>query len=126
MIMHPGEAFSVYAMWQPEKWTLNCWYINLQESYCRTEIGFDTTDNMLDIVISPDMSQWQLKDEDELDEAERGGVYSTAEAEQIRQTGKKAIEILLGERRDFYGQWQHWSPPKDWIILELHSNWNKL
>ncbi|HTX78400.1 MAG TPA: DUF402 domain-containing protein, partial [Longilinea sp.] len=31
MLIVPGEAFSIYAMWQAKTTDLNCWYINLQE-----------------------------------------------------------------------------------------------
>jgi len=48
------------------------------------------------------------------------------EAEQIRQTANEAVELLLGERREFYQQWLNWNPPTQWIIPKLPANWNQI
>ncbi|MBK9208530.1 MAG: DUF402 domain-containing protein [Anaerolineales bacterium] len=61
----PSDSFSTYIMWDTGTKNLDCWYVNLQEPVHRTKIGFDTMDNMLDVVISPDMTTWEWKDEDE-------------------------------------------------------------
>ena len=81
---------------------LVCWYINLQDPIRRTEIGFDTMDHMLDVVISPDMDSWEWKDEDELAAAEKAGIGSKEKAQAIRQEAERAIELLTVERRSFY------------------------
>ena len=73
MLIVPDEAFSTYIMWETGTKNLKCWYINLQEPIRRTSIGFDTMDNMLDVVISPDMSKWHWKDDDEFAEAQKLG-----------------------------------------------------
>lgn len=126
MLTIPEESFSIYVMWQAGHTMLDCWYINIQDALKRTKIGFDTMDHMLDIVVSPDMSEWQWKDEDEFSEAESKGIYSTDEAEQIRSAGVKAIEALRGDRRDFYERWQYWKPPAEWQIPSLTANWDKI
>ncbi len=76
----PGEAHAIYLMWETGQNILRCWYVDLHEPYRRTATGFDTMDHLLDIVISPDLSKWKWKDEDEFEQAIAIGVYSPQEA----------------------------------------------
>jgi protein associated with RNAse G/E len=126
MLIVPGESFSIYAMWDTESKVLVCWYINLQEPIRHTSIGFDTMDHMLDIVVSPDLSSWKWKDDDEFAEAERIGFYTPQAAAQIRHTGEKAADQLLSERRSFYQKWETWQPPPGWEIPQLSPEWDKI
>ena len=58
-----GSAHAVELMWKAGTGQFNCWYVHLQEPRRRTKIGFDTMDQMLDIVIyNPDRKQWRWKD----------------------------------------------------------------
>ncbi len=123
MLIVPGEAFSVYLMWEAHARHLDCWYINLQEPIRRTSIGFDTMDHMLDVVISPDMSEWKWKDEDEFQEAARTGLYSPAKIREIRAEGERAIRLLRSERRSFYRKWENWRADKEWGIPRLATQW---
>jgi uncharacterized protein DUF402 len=126
MLIAPGEAFSTYLMWTTGTRDLDCWYINLQEPIRRTRIGFDTMDHMLDVVMSPDMVQWNWKDEDEFAEAERIGLYSHEKAREIRAQGEKAVQTLRTERRAFYTAWINWQPNAAWKIPRLASAWNSV
>ena len=120
----PGEAFSVYIMWEAGTRNLDCIYINLQEPLQRTSIGFDSMDNVLDVVIHPDMEQWRWKDEDEFEEAQRVGVYSPEKARQIRADGESAIDLVLSRRRGMYEKWKLWEVNPHWEIPALPPFWN--
>lgn len=122
----PGEAFCIYLMWETGTKNLDCWYINLQEPVQRTKIGFDTMDHMLDIVVSPDMSAWRWKDDDEFAEAERIGFYSHEKASAIWTEGEKALRILTSERRSFYEQWEKWLADPAWELPKLSSLWDRV
>jgi hypothetical protein len=126
MLIVPGEAFSTYVMWETGTKDLVCWYINLQEPIRRTSIGFDTMDNMLDIVVSPDMSEWKWKDDDEFAEAERIGFYSHEKAREIWAEGERAVKLLTLERRAFYKEWEMWQAKPEWGIPKLSSLWDKM
>jgi hypothetical protein len=126
MLIVPGEAFSTYLMWKTGTKELDCWYINLQEPIRRTNIGFDTMDNMLDVVISPDMSKWKWKDDDEFVEAERVGFYSHEKAQEIWNIGKNAIKTVTVDRRPLYEKWKIWQAKPEWRIPELSPLWNKI
>ncbi len=88
--------------------TTYSWYINLQGPIQRTNIGFDTMDNMLDVVIDPDMNEWNWKDVNEFTEATKVGFYSKEKASEIWQAGEKAVRLITSERRYFYEKWKAW------------------
>ena len=92
----------------------------------RTIIGFDTMDQMLDIVISPDRSGWHWKDEDEFSEAEKIGVYSHVKAASIREEGERVIRMLNANASPFYDGWETWTPPDEWGIPTFPEGWDKV
>ncbi|MDE0311460.1 MAG: DUF402 domain-containing protein, partial [Caldilineaceae bacterium] len=75
----PGEAASIWTIWSAPDWTHVGWKVNPELPLKRTPLGFDTTDHVLDAVISADLTSWQLKDEDELAVAIELGLFSAAE-----------------------------------------------
>jgi hypothetical protein len=124
MLATPGAAHAVYAMWEQGHTGFKCWYIDLQEPLRRTRLGFDTMDHLLDIVVSPDRSEWRWKDEDEFREAVAIGVLSPEEALAIRAEGERAIRLSQEGAPPFCDGWERWSPPADWGIPELPSEWD--
>lgn len=91
------------------------WYGNLQRPLTRTERGFDTDDWVLDVVASPDLSSWRLKDEDELVEAERVGLHSADEVAAIRDAASRVVALI--ECRDqLFADWATWQPDANWPI----------
>ena len=126
MLIVPGEAFSVYVMWDAGTRDLKCWYINLQEPIRRTPIGFDTMDHVLDAVVRPDMTEWDWKDEDEFSEAERIAYYSPEMACGIRAEGERAVRLLTSERRSFYEAWESWCSDPAWGLPRLSPLWAEM
>jgi hypothetical protein len=126
MLATPGAAHSVYLMWQTGTRNLRCLYVELQEPLRRTAIGFDTMDQLLDIVISSDRSHWHWKDEDEFAEAIAIGLYTPEEAQAIRAEGERVIERLQAGLPPFYNGWERWSAPTEWDIPALPDNWDDL
>ena len=126
MLIVPTEAFSTYIMWETGTENLICWYVNLQEPIRRTSIGFDTMDNMLDIVISPDMTKWEWKDDDEFAEAQKAGFYSSERAREILAEGEKAARLITLERRSLYEEWEKWKANPKWETPKLSPLWDKV
>jgi hypothetical protein len=120
-----NAAHSIQVMWQAGTHRLRCWYVHLQEPLRRTPIGFDTMDQILDIVISPDKSHWRWKDEDEFAEAGKIGVYSAAKVRAIRTEGEGVIKILDANASPFCDGWEHWKPPSEWTIPAFIPGWEK-
>jgi uncharacterized protein len=111
----PHEPHSVILMWEAD-WKLRCWYINLEEPIRRTTIGFDFMDQTLDIVISPDMTAWRWKDEDEFEEGIKKGLYSREQELPIRAEGERALERLLAREPPFDERWEDWRPEPTWAM----------
>ena len=120
-----GSAYSIQLMWEGGTRKLNCWYVHLQEPLQRSGIGFDTMDQMLDIVISPDRSRWRWKDKDEFSQAEAIGVYSESKAAVVRAEGKRLITLLQDNAAPFCDGWEHWVPPAAWTIPRFPDGWDK-
>jgi uncharacterized protein len=92
----PGNAYSVWLFWHEDDWRFAGWYANLQSPFVRTSVGFDATDDILDVDIGPDRSSWRWKDADELGQAIQAGVVSVDDAARIRRAGWRAIEAMNG------------------------------
>jgi Protein of unknown function (DUF402) len=125
LLVKPGSAYDVEVMWEAGHKKLCCWYVNLQEPLRRTKLGFDTMDQLLDIVISADKSTWHWKDEDEFNEAVSVGVFSSEEARKIREEGEHVIDLLTTRQTPFYDDWENWRPPMNWAIPPLLEGWDE-
>ena len=118
-----AAAHSIELMWEASTHNMRCWYVHLQEPMRRTRIGFDTMDQMLDIVISPNRSKWRWKDEDEFNQAKAIGVYSPAKASSIRAEGERVIDKLVANASPFCDGWEDWIPPAEWTIPTFPNGW---
>ena len=124
MLITPGAAHAIYLMWEECQKTLIRWYVNLQDPIRRTLIGFDTKDHVLDIVFSPDKSNWQWKDEDQLEEAVALGLFTDVEALAIRTEGERVINLIHENQPPFCDDWEKWIPPTHWSIPKLRVEWD--
>ena len=123
-LVTPGAAHAVRAMWRDGDRSFNCWYINLQEAYRRTAIGFDTMDQELDIVVTADRSEWRWKDEELFSRSQAMGVYSPEEARAIRAEGERVLDSMHKAQPPFSSGWEDWRPPPEWPTPELPENWD--
>lgn len=115
MLIRPGDAHAVYAMWGDD-WSLRGWYINLQAPLRRTPLGFDTTDYLLDITVNPDRTEWAWKDEADFKAAAAAGRFSAEQARAIRAEGERAIRLVQEGPASHYEAWAGWRPPADWTV----------
>ncbi len=83
-------------------------------------------DHALDVVISPDMSEWKWKDEDEFAEAQKVGFYSREKAREIWAEGEKAVRLVTSERRSLYEEWKKWQVNPQWEIPQLSALWDRM
>ncbi len=122
-LITPGAAHAVYVMWAEGHSSLEGWYINLQEPLRRTAIGFDYMDQILDIVVSPDQSEWRWKDEMSFQEAQVLGVISSEKTYEIRSEGERVIKLMRTHKAPFNSGWENWFPPPTWPIPHLLVGW---
>lgn len=121
-----GSAHSILRSWDSEADRAEGWYINLEAPWTPTSIGFDTRDHILDITVSPDLSSWAWKDEDELAWAVEVGKcdYTPESARAIRAEGERALEKLERRHRPFGDDWHRWRPDPRWPIPTLPEGWD--
>ena len=123
-LMFPGCGYSIWLFWDDEgpRRTFRGYYVNMEEPFRRTSIGFDTNDHQLDIVVSPDFA-WQWKDEDVFEEFVRVGNYSQAFALHVREEAARAIELIEARRSPFCDGWEQWRAEPSWSMPELPPGW---
>jgi uncharacterized protein len=101
------------------------WYINLEDSLRRTDMGYEFTDQWLDVIVKPDLSAWQWKDEDELAEAVTLGIVTKEKAAFLYQEGERVANWILSGKSPFNG-WENWNPDPSWKVPVLPEDWDVL
>ena len=118
ILTRPGEGHSVRLRWDASTDAFRGWYVNLQEPVQRTQQGFSTRDEYLDILVAPDRT-WQWKDEDELEAAVAIGRLTRIRAGEIRREGGRLIEDIEAGRWPFDESLSDWLPDPAWAIPAL-------
>jgi len=121
-VMPFGVAHAIGIFWNHATGDFLGHYINLQSPLQRTPIGFDSCDQVLDVVVDPD-GAWHWKDESELLDAVDLGLYSTEEAAAIRAEGERVIPMLP---RLLPTGWEGWQAEPSWPSLKLHPDWRQV
>lgn len=124
-VMLPGRSHSVSLSWAPEagKRRLLKYFINLEEPFRRTAVGFDTQDHTLDIEATPELD-WRWRDEQELANHIAEGFYTDALAEAARLEGERAIESMRRHEHECMRGWSEWSPPPEWGLPPFVAGWD--
>jgi hypothetical protein len=127
LVLHtPGAAHTLHLFWDDATEAFLGWYINLEAAWRRTAIGFDTLEQLLDVVLEPDLSSWKLKDEDELEWAVGRGEFTRAEAAAIRAEATRAIDLVLRSVPPYGREWMSWRPDPSWSVPTLAATWREL
>lgn len=119
----PGTRYAVLLLFRPD-WTPVTWYVNLEEPLRRTEVGFDTLDRQLDVLVAFNGS-WRWKDEDELAEAIAGGVTRAQDEALLRAEGERAVARLVDREPPFDRDWTGWRPDPAWSAPRLPPGWDR-
>ena len=109
----------VVGQWRPGA------YLNLEESWRTSPIGWDTVDLTLDVIVTAD-STVVYKDEDELAWAEEQQVYDHDEAERIRRIGREAHAHASAGGWPLHVDWTRWQPAPSSALPTLDPDWREL
>lgn len=122
--VHPaGSAYAVLRPWVDGAW--GGWYVNLEQPWRRTPVGFDTRDDTLDIVVADDLSSWTWKDDDELAWEVESGKITAADADVMRATGERAVAQIAARDWPFQAAaWSRWQPDPSWSVLSMPKDWD--
>jgi hypothetical protein len=112
-VIVPDKGCSVIFFMNPADGSLQQWYVNMEQPLRRTAISYDYTDLFLDIIISPDLSEWRWDDEDELEEAVIAGLVSKEEAATLYTQGRRVVEWLQSGNSPC-NEWEKWVPDPSW------------
>lgn len=117
-----GAAYSVDHYWRDEGGEFLGYQINFQEPLRRTPLGFDTFDQELDIVVTPDGS-WRWKDVDSFERGVRKGVISEDDGKAVRELAC-AVALRISDLTPT--GWETWKPNPEWLLPELLDGWDAL
>jgi hypothetical protein len=124
-LMLPGRAHSVSLFWGLEgsKRRLQKYFVNMEEPFRRTAVGFDTQDHTLDIEIAPDLS-WHWRDESELASHVAERFYTAELATAARVEGERVIAAIQRRDHECLRGWQAWAPPSEWQLPAIVEGWD--
>ena len=123
-LQRPGEMHAVWVFWTGPGREHAGWYVNLQEPFRRSSLGFDTQDLELDIVVELDGS-WRWKDDEQLEGWVARGRWTPAEVAAIRAEGARVAADLEAGRRWWSDEWAAWEPDPAWTAPALPDGWER-
>lgn len=124
MLRRPGEAVSVWHFWDGPARRFAGWYLNLEEPFRRTAIGFDTQDLELDIWLPVD-APWRFKDEELLEARIDDGRYTRDQVDAIRVLGDELGAMLDRGERWWDERWASFTPDPAWRAPSFPQGWDE-
>lgn len=124
-LMYPGKPYSIWLFWEGEGRPFTTYYVNFEEPFRRTSIGFDTNDHTLDIMVSPDLS-WKWKDREDFDALVANGTVSAEFGESVNQAAREVLSLIENNGSPFSDAWHDWQPPDDWSMPAIHPEWKNV
>jgi predicted RNA-binding protein associated with RNAse of E/G family len=123
-LMVPGERHSVLLFWSDDNAPrrLLKYFINLEEPFRRTQVGFDTQDHTLDVELTPDLA-WRWRDEAELENHVTEGFYSAELAAAARAEGRRVIDAILAHEH-VCTRWTDWQADAAWQLPGFVGGWD--
>lgn len=116
-VFQPETMYSVW-FFETGSGLRDSYYINIEVPYVRTDDGIETSDLVLDVVVSADHS-WQYKDEDELEFAQEAGLFSANDVEKIRQAADDAVKDVTAWSFPFNANYEKFQPNPGWPVPSL-------
>ncbi|HEY3312920.1 MAG TPA: DUF402 domain-containing protein [Anaerolineales bacterium] len=125
ILLEPQKFFASIYIWNHASGDFECYYINFQLPFVRSQCGFDTYDLELDLVIDPDF-QWHWKDVEGYQEGVRLGAIRPEWVEGIEQAKKDVFARLENRFYPLNARWLNWLPDQTWAPPQLPPGWDKL
>jgi len=122
MLQRPWESYAVWHFWDGPERAFAGWYLNLQDPFRRTAVGYDTQDLELDVWM-PSHGSWSFKDEELLEVRVREGRFTRDEVASIRTLGDE-IGAMLDRGEQWWDEsWTTWQPDPVWRGPALPGGW---
>ena len=121
-LMFPDKGYSIWLFWEGEGRPFTTYYVNFEEPFRRTAVGFDTNDHTLDIMVKPSL-EWEWKDRPEFEALIANGHFSAEFGESVEAAAQEVLGLIARREAPFSAGWETWTPPGDWRRPELHARW---
>jgi len=122
VLRRPGEAYSVWHFWDGPERRFAGWYLNVEEPFRRTAVGYDTQDLELDLWF-PVGGAWRFKDEEQLEVRVREGRYTEAQVTAARRVGDELGAMLDRGERWWDERWASFAPEPGWRAPAFPDGW---
>jgi hypothetical protein len=122
MLFPQAAAHSIWTFWKDDG-SFWGWYVNLERRHVWDDRGIISRDQVLDLWCERPR-EWQLKDEDELDDAVEVGFVSEADAAEIRAEGERVALMIEAWEPPFSDGWESWRPDPKWPLPVLPEDWD--
>lgn len=122
MLQRPGELHAIWHFWHGPERRFDGWYVNIQEPFRRTSIGYDTQDLELDVLVGHD-GRWAFKDRELMPERVAEGRFSQAVSDAAFAEAERVIAMVESGTTWWDPAWATWSPPPDWRPEPLPEGW---
>lgn len=126
LLMRPGDEYAVSLFWRDVDNEFLGWYVDLLAPIRRSAIGIASMDLILDIVIAPDLSSWQWKDEDDFSEAARRCLFSSELVARVRANAEGCLADLAARAWPYNEEWPAWRPDPGWALPSLATGWEQV
>ncbi|MEO8539669.1 MAG: DUF402 domain-containing protein [bacterium] len=123
-LMFPNKPYSIWLFWEGPGRPFTTYYVNFEEPFRRTAVGFDTNDHTLDILVAPDLT-WQWKDRDDFAALIANRNFSAEFGEEVESAAREVIQLIEAGAPPFSGEWVRWEPPAEWTTPALHPRWRE-
>ena len=117
-----GDPWSVWRWESDADWSPG-YYVNLEAPWRRSEVGFDTGDWILDLVVGPDGSVHRKDDDEFAASLDRGGL-TQEEAAIVEAAAAAATEAVASGAWPFSADWGAWFSIRTAEPLSIPANWD--
>jgi hypothetical protein len=124
-LMFPGACHSVWLFWEGAGATrrLLRYFVNFEEPFRRTPVGFDTQDHTLDIDVTPEL-ECSWRDESDFAKHVELKFYTPELAAAVRAEGQRVIEAIARRTHPCFRGWARWSPDSRWSVPAMPPAWS--
>jgi protein associated with RNAse G/E len=125
ILLEPEKYYASFYFWRADTNQFLCYYINFQLPFRRSQIGFDSFDLELDMIIEPTY-EWHWKDVDQYQKGIAYGILLPEWIQEIEAAKPEIFEKLEKRQYPFNGAWLDWMPDPSWAPPTLPQNWDKI
>ncbi|MGW1376151.1 DUF402 domain-containing protein [Streptomyces sp. NPDC002446] len=111
-LQRPGDGYGVWP--RRRDGVFQGWYINFQQPFRRTESGFDTLDQELDLWLPADGGAYRWKDAQEFAHRAATGGFTRAEATAVRTEASRVAALIDHGEQWWSPEWADWRPDPAW------------